>query len=47
MIASLSGQVQWVEEGALVVAVQGVGYRVHVTGSVMSQIGRASCRETV
>lgn len=41
MIASLSGQVQWVEESALVVAVQGVGYRVHVTSSVMSHAPHA------
>jgi Holliday junction DNA helicase RuvA len=40
MIASLSGGVQWVEEGALVIAVQGVGYRVHVTASVLNSVPR-------
>ncbi|NLX36145.1 MAG: Holliday junction branch migration protein RuvA [Chloroflexi bacterium] len=38
MIASLSGQVQMREEGALVIAVEGVGYRVHVTASVIDSV---------
>ena len=38
MIASLSGAVQVREEGALVVAVQGVGFRVQVTASVLDSV---------
>ena len=38
MIASLSGQVQFREEGSLVVTVQGVGYRVYVTSNVMDSV---------
>lgn len=38
MIASLCGQVQYREEGALVVVVQGVGYRVYVADSVVDAV---------
>ena len=39
MIASLAGQIQLIEEAALVVAVGGVGVRVFVPKTVMENIG--------
>jgi len=44
MIASLSGQVQSREDGALVVVVQGVGFRVHVTSYVSESIAHIGSR---
>jgi len=44
MIASLCGQVQAIKDGAIILDVGGVGYLVHVTGSLLSdltQVGKA------
>lgn len=43
MIASLCGQLQAIKEGAIILDVGGVGYLVHITGSLLSdlpQIGK-------